>query len=695
MVRHTLFALALLSAAPAAPAATHAWPTLIGGGPCAGTLQQCVDAATAGDTVLIVADELIGPDRYTAINEPVLIRKSLTLAAAPGIDAVFAPGFNLGIEPNVPGPHQVAVSGLSLRRGSVFIRDNATVAGSVFRIERLRIIEPAPPNVIGCAIDFQSLSPSPQFIAGDNVIHSGSAAGELRNGICASSGGSATVLTANVFRNRLVAGAATLRFGIALNGTGAGGSLKVSGNTVIGPRLVDGIAVQRAEGTAAQSVQVDNNVVALQDDVAGWGLRIEAGNSDVGIVNNSVVHGRRGLLVTGFDAQPVSGRVANNLIAFHSLIGTTMAAGALGNSHNLVFGNASDAFTPGPSTLSVDPRIERPSYPRPTSGSPALDAGSTADVPALALFDADGERRVAFGAVDIGAYEASGDGAAQITATQATTFFNEAYVTPFPVPLSAADSLVAVARWSNGPTDVAALNLGVYPNPGSPSGWSLFLQQSALAMPIGAGFHVLAPLAGKTAFAHLTSATNNSGALSTIDSEDLNGAVNRARIAIAFHRWDGNYHDTPIGLRWSSANGGRWQLRNEDGSAMPAALRFNIAVAPLFSPNAFRASLDNFAQSEWRLEHPLLDDNPCATPIVGRADDPDQAGDIFNGTGFGVAYVEASGAGASGRWVVRADAPSGTPSFPARAAFHVIVDGAQANRCRAPQLAAVFKDGFE
>jgi len=115
MAVRPLLATALLLTAPLAPAATLIWPAPSGSGPCAGTLQACVDAAAAGDTVLIGANEPLLPDAYTAINEPVVISKSLTLAAAPGIDAVFGPGFNVGFQPTVPGPHQVTISGLVLR----------------------------------------------------------------------------------------------------------------------------------------------------------------------------------------------------------------------------------------------------------------------------------------------------------------------------------------------------------------------------------------------------------------------------------------------------------------------------------------------------------------------------------------------------------------------------------------------------
>lgn len=695
MALRRVFATALLLSSSAAPAATLNWPTLVGGGPCSGTLQACIDAAAAGDTIVVVADEQFTPDRYTAINEPILIRKSLTLTAAPGIDAVIAPGFNIVFDPNVTGPHQVNVSGLVLRRGSVSIRDTGTVAGSVFRIERMRIVEPAAPNVVPCGINFDLLSPSPQAIAGDNVIAGGDTPGELRSGICAFAGAPGTSMTANIFRNRISAGSLVLRSGIRALASAAGGSINISGNTVFGPRLLDGILAQRVEGSAPHFVQMDNNVVALQDDNGGWAMRVQAGNSTATVVNNTASYNLRGLLVEGFDALPVSGRVANNLIAFNTWIGTTLAAGALTNSHNLVFGNATNNYTPGPSTVTADPLLDRPTYPRPTNGSPAADAGSNGDVPTLALFDTDGERRVAFGVVDIGAYEATGDAAAEITATNLNTAFNETYVTPFPVALSLGDTLVATPRWATWPSGVSAMNLGVYPNAQSPSGWSVFLQDSSMLMPFGAGFHVLAPFAGKPRLVHTTAAGNTSGALSTMDNTELNGALNRSRAVVAFHQWDGLYHNVPIGVRWVSTGGGRWQVRNENGAAMPAGLKFNVVTAPFLSPNAFRTTLNDFAQVEWRLEHPLLDGNPCATPIVGRADDPDGAGDVPNTTGFGVIYVAPSGTGAPGRWVVRADAPSGTPTFPAGAAFHVIIDGGQANRCRAPQVDAVFANGFE
>lgn len=674
-----------------AGAATLQWP---GPAPCAGTLQACVNAASGGDVVLI-GDDGQGHPAYTAINEPITIGKSLTLATAPGIDAVFAPGFSVQFLPNVPGPHEVTLAGLVLRQGSVSIRDEGTVGGSVFRVERVRIVEPTAPNVVPCAINFDLQSPSPQVIAGDNVIGGGDTPGDLRSGICAFSGSAVTTLNASIFRNRITTGAAGLRSGISVAVPAAGGSVTVSGNTVLGPRLELGVSVQRALGSAPTTVRVDNNVVSLQSDPAGWGMRLLTGNSTATVVNNTIVHGARGLFVTGFDLLPVSGRVANNLVAFHTSTGVSIPNGGASNSHNLVFGNASNSYTAGPFTVTADPRIARPTHPRPGSGSPAINAGNNADVPSLALFDADGERRRSLGAVDIGAYEASGDAAERITVTEDTRFFNEAYITPFPVTLTPTEALVGVAGFGTWPMGASAHHHGVYPNPAGPSGWSVFLQPIALQMPVGATFHILSPFGSKTGIRHLTTAGNVSGALTTLDDAELNGALNRARIAVALHRWDGLYHDFPIGLRWVSTAGGRWQIRNEDGTAMPTTQNFNVAVAPALSPNAFRATLGAVASRTWRLQHPLLDGNPCAAPIVGRVDDPDVPGDTPNPTPFGVVFDPPSGPGAPGRWLVVADAPSGTPTFAANSAFNVIIDGDQANRCRAPLQDALFANGFE
>ena len=75
-----LYALLLAAVPPAgAEAATRTWP---GGPGCTGTLQACVDAATAGDRIEIAT--------ATPIDETlVLPARSLTLTAADGFKPAF------------------------------------------------------------------------------------------------------------------------------------------------------------------------------------------------------------------------------------------------------------------------------------------------------------------------------------------------------------------------------------------------------------------------------------------------------------------------------------------------------------------------------------------------------------------------------------------------------------------------------
>jgi hypothetical protein len=135
-------------------------------------------------------------------------------------------------------------------------------------------------------------------------------------------------------------------------------------------------------------------------------------------------------------------------------------------------------------------------------------------------------------------------------------------------------------------------------------------------------------------------------------------------------------------------------VRNEDGSAMPANLSFNLMLAPLLSPNALQLSPGGQSVRELRIEHPLLDDNACAAPVVGRVDDPLDGLTVNNPQRYSLEYRAASGAGAPGRWFIVAEG-SGTPVFPPNVAFNLIVDGAQAERCRAPRDERIFRNGFE
>ncbi|ODU48309.1 choice-of-anchor Q domain-containing protein [uncultured Aquimonas sp.] len=684
--------LALLCALPlTSQAADWQWPDTVFGGPCAGSLQACIDNAGAGDSIRIVGDEQNNPDRYTPINEDIEITRSLNLRAAPGIDAVFAPERSLRVNLGA-GSHTVRLSDLSFRRGGVEVNDLSTVDGSLIDLQRLRVLELGAADQLSGACGLQVSvggSAARQINIGDSVVARGGArAGDAFGGICVTQNFSGA-LNVNFFRNRVLPGSGRSGFGITAFNLVGGSSARASANRVFGPR--EETALYLHTRGAGSTLRAESNLI-VGGSGESFALVMNVPGGTGVIVNNSLLQGQRGLAAGGLGStQPASLRAANNLIAWQSASGVLLEAANTTNANNLLFATGGDSWTPGPGTLNVDPQVESMEYPRLRASSPAINAGSAADASGLG-FDADGERRSALGVVDIGAFEANGEGAAVITTTAQTVFFNEAYVQPFPIQLLEADRLAVSAQRTLPATPASGQHLGVYRNPQSASGWSIFHQDINSTMNPGQRFHVIAPVASKTGFAHLTSAANSSGALSRIDHASLNGLS--FAIAIALQRWEGAYHDVPIGLAWTSAGGGRWQLRNEDGSAMPANLSFNLMVAPLLSPNALQLSPGGQSVRELRIEHPLLDDNACAAPVVGRVDDPLDGLTVNNPQRYSLEYRAASGAGAPGRWFIVAEG-SGTPTFPPNVAFNLIVDGAQAERCRAPREERIFRNGFE
>lgn len=684
--------LALLCTLPAASqAADWLWPDTVLGGPCAGSLQACIDNAAAGDTIRIVGDELNNPDRYTSIDESVQITRSLNLRAAPGVDAVFAPERSLRVSLGA-GSHTVRISDLSFRRGGVEVTDISTVDGGLIDLQRLRVLELGASDQqsgqCGLQVNLGGSS-ARQINIGDSVVARGAArAADAFGSVCVNQNGTGA-LNVNLFRNRVLPGSGRSSFGISAYNLVGGSSARASANRVFGPR--EDTALYLHTRGAGSTLRAENNlIVGTSGEQFALAMNVPGGTGV--IVNNSLLQGQRGLSAGGLGiTQPASLRVANNLIAWQSVSGVLLEAGNTTNASNLVFATAGGSWTPGPGTLSVDPLVESMEHPRLRPSSAAINAGNATDATGLS-FDADGERRVALGSVDIGAFEANGEGAAVITATAETSFFNETFLQPFPTSLNETDSVAVSPQRTLPGTPASGQHLGVYLNPQSASGWSIFHQDSSVNMGIGQRFHVIAPVASKTGFAHLTSAANSSGALSRIEHASLNGLS--FAIAIALHRWEGAYHDVPIGLAWTSAGGGRWQVRNEDGSAMPAALKFHLLVAPLLSPNAAQLSPGGQSVRELRIEHPLLDDNPCAAPVVGRVDDPLNGLTVNNPQRYSLEYRAASGPGAPGRWFIVAEG-SGTPVFPPNVAFNLIVDGAQAERCRAPREERIFRNGFE
>ncbi|MEO7326731.1 MAG: choice-of-anchor Q domain-containing protein [Dokdonella sp.] len=677
----------IAGAARPASATTHTWPIL----ECSGTLQACIDASNPGDTVLIGSDEFFLPDGYTRIDEDISINKSLTLEAAYGIDAVFAPERSIVVNSPGSGATSVTLRRLVLQHGHV-VFDHFSDSASSYFADGLRVIE--TDAVSNCAIQFFDFgSGSPQFTVGNSTVelnHSGPGACAL---FAQGNGGPwQGAFSGNHIRaeNGSASGSALIH----VLGTSSG-TFRIASNQIVGRGFAGGIDVWQLPGSGANTWYIDDNYIdgEVVTPTSGFaGIFVTPQNSELHVVNNTISHGTQGLFIHGPSSLPdsSSGQIANNLVAFHSGAGLAIATIAgLGNRNNLVYANASNGFVPGPGTLTADPLFLGPRNPRLYSTSPAQDTGSDADVPAFTL-DADGERRIN-GTVDIGAFEYSGDYSIVHVASAGDACCNDSPILEtFPEPLGSLEKMLVTSQHGSGDATQLVQNIGVYLVDTTPQ-WAVFHENTSIAMQPGQPFNVFAPYHGYSAFVHTTTVASVFGRYSKLPTLDGGAGA----IAFVTHNWNpagssGVYHDQRVGLE---RFGSDWYIRNEDSSVdMPVGVSFNVVVAPLLaSANAWQ-QLMPFTSGRLQLSHPRLDDNPCAAPQVTRVDDPLNPTVINDDVPFGVQYVGGAGAGAPGHWTIVAEG-AGTPTFPLAAGFNIMVPGAQADACRDGDR--IFADGFD
>jgi len=109
----SLLALGLALASPSADAVTRSWP---GGAPCAGTLQACINASAAADTVQIVTN--------TPITESLFLPRSLTLEGGIGFSAQMAVGFSIEGSSTDANPYNIAIRRIALPNAHVWVTHN-------------------------------------------------------------------------------------------------------------------------------------------------------------------------------------------------------------------------------------------------------------------------------------------------------------------------------------------------------------------------------------------------------------------------------------------------------------------------------------------------------------------------------------------------------------------------------------------
>lgn len=671
-----------LLAAPAG-AATLTWP---GPAPCAGVLQACVDHASDGDQILI------------ATNTPIttgagVVDKRLTLRAADGFRPVFRntivaaynnSGFNGAV-----GLH---LHKLHFDSSHVSVSYSGTGTAS-FEARELQMT--ATPGKAGIAVTASGGSVTATLY--DNRISGGPT--PIWSGLLALHATNGATLDVEAFYNRITReprGDGT-GAGIFVNyaGTGTTGTVKLHGNTVRGDFATAGILV--AEGapespglTSSFSTRLYNNVVIGVDRQWSHGIRLGVTNGqlDAQLLNNTVTRHyyavAGGLWSSGATSGTINGSLHNNLLVGQQALSMESAVVAgMTNSHNLVNGGVA-GMTMGTGTITAPARLISRIDARPAPDSPAIDAGDNTSLGFGVIFnalpnaDADGLGRykkktpatAGSAKVDIGAYEYGDFSFSHITSSANTG--SGSYITALNHP--------AIQNQPNANLFVTPRFTGVAA--GQPVGswefsgvWSLYNKSSLIPMPLGAGYHVFAAGAGGGASRHVTTAGSVTGAYSQLPLAD-----NPDLIVLAMQNYNtgavSNPHQTGV-LYFAFGGPGTWLVGNMDSAQnMPIGVGFSI-YAQLPSPNVFRvtATEGNHSGSILRLDHPLLDGNPCAQPVVTRMLIPS------DGSNFDLEYRADLG-----YWRIfdYNGMASGTQ-------FNVLVNPAQAETCGGE----IFSDGFE
>ena len=177
----------------------------------------------------------------------------------------------------------------------------------------------------------------------------------------------------------------------------------------------------------------------------------------------------------------------------------------------------------------------------------------------------------------------------------------------------------------------------------------LFNQDQA-AWPLDAASHVFRAPSGRDAFVHVSGPPYDSGPASRLDHWRTVG--HPEAIVFVTQKWNpggalGGFNDQGVGVFYDGA-ASDWSVYQTDFSSMPDGRGFNVYVAPPGS-DAFVhvADAGNTLGAATTLDHPLLNGQPAATPIVTNNFNPLGSGATFNDHPVAVDYDEASG-----RWQV-------------------------------------------
>ena len=667
------FAVAAIAAMPSASAAMLTWPGSPG---CTGTLQACVDASGTGDTIEIATD--------TPVDENVALgNHSLALTSAAYHHASFAAGRSIESAASVAGSLAISVSKLRLRDGHVWLY--AGPATATYDVRELDISQ----SIGGASayIRIEATSGAVNATVYHNRIRAKPAS--LNSGLIELVASGATMNAYAAFntiaRSELGdGGGAGLFVNVAALGTPGGGYFAAFGNEVRGTFNRSGIFFSEglfSTTPSTLSARAYSNAIVCSGEGSGQGIGFvpQNGSIDLQALNNTITGCNDGILTlewNGATGGSFSGTVWNNLIVAERGLEVGVAGPGVVNDYNLIDA-ASNNATLGPHTIIAPAQLSASAPPRLAAGSPAIDAADGVTLAfgiidnGLPVLDADGLRRLKLGGADIGAYE-FGDVTFDHTADAANSSGNLTAIDNPTTNGNPGAYLFATRKAIYGfPVDDHTFGVWY-----SLPGWTLYYEDFTLPMDLGARWNVFVPASGEGAFAQIATAGNTSGSSTTIDNAMTNSLDDR--IVLVRHDWtrDATYLDHPVGVFYSgSGSGGRWNIGNVDGAAMPLGVGFDVYAQPP-SPNAFRIDVP-VGSAGVLVDHPLINGVACAMPHVSRVYNP--------ATGTHVADFNVTYDAVSGRWAIASEPAIGGD------AFNVVIDAAEIAAC----TDRIFADGFD
>lgn len=611
------------------------WP---GSGSCSTTLQACINAQGAGGAVEIATETPI------AENITLPIQMSLRPYRA-WITPEFAPGF--GITGNFSGPFpspvMISLSGIKLSNAKVALYASSST-DVTFDISKMVVVSTGN-TAAGIDIDLSGSGNQTVRIS-ENQLDVATP-GIFDAGINVAVHGVSASTAVEIAYNQIRAAAPGSGWGIvAETGGGATSEFRIFANKVNGDFARDSISVLEGLFSSTPSTVnawvFGNMLVGGSQRFGGLSFTTAYGNIVARAVNNTIVDGS-GLTVThwGGNTPPsdgeTSGWIENNLIAFNrfGLQNNPSVGGTASNDYNLLWQNESAGLhTPGTHDVNADPLLDSRHRPRLTSGSPARDAGDgfihLFQGGGLPFVDGDGLRRLAGSAVDIGASEYGHDFALSRDNASGTH-------SSFALGVSrwndnAAQRLFATVNFEQGNTSVAfPLNMAYFDQwfATSANGSNLPSSSSRLAL------NVFAPSATSTSqgvFQHLANGSNTLDEVSQINWSTINGDADAFILFQQSTAFGLTFTPDPVVLSYV---GTRWNLVTAAGIPFNyggSGTSWNLYSQPR-SAQAFTVTADasnRNGSTVLYLDHPLLNNQPCAQIQVSALASGNSGGSVFD-----------------------------------------------------------------